>query len=93
MANASNHAPTRGNFGVAFTEALAENPNRSYLCIQNVDPTNILLISPEVSDPGAGNGLRLSPGEKWEPESVPVNSINLGSLVAPVAVEIVEGSF
>lgn len=93
MAKASNHAPTRGAFGVAFTQALAANPNRSYLCIQNVDPTNILLISVEDSAPGAGNGLRLIPGAKWEPESVPVNSIHLGSLVAPVNVEMVEGSF
>lgn len=74
---------TTESITTSAAEILAENPDRKYLLLQNNGDGIVYLNFSTTAT--AGNGIKLDPGDAYEPDHVPSNAISaIGSAAATV---------
>lgn len=80
------------NVTVASTQMLAANTSRQYLFVQNNDPAAVIYLNINGAAAAAGTGIKLGPGDSYEPIAVSGAQINMIGTIATTLVTVIEGT-
>ena len=89
--NTSQKAHVNGTATTMAAQVFAYNQRRNYLLIQNTAVSNNLLVTYS-GGPGGTEGVTLTPGQTWEPNLAPVDSIYIRSNTGTVTYDAMEGN-